>query len=376
MIPVEISRYLRGFFMKLFKYIFTPVLIGIVLFFILICVFPSITNNTFSLPYIFNRVLAPASYHDAVVKAAPSVVNVYTKSLKENSETGKVTLEPNSLGSGVIMHRKGYILTNYHVVADSQQIIVALQDGRILDAELIGVDKLTDMAVLKITADNLKVIPQNDKRVSNVGDVVLAIGNPFNVGQTVTQGIISAKGRSGLGTMGPNSNGRQDLLQTDAYVGFGNSGGALINTLGELVGINSGTYQSGNDSSSGNNIAFAVPYKLAKRIMYDLIKNGRVVRGYLGIKTIDIDPVTANLMNLGGKKGLIIQGIDPEGPAAKGGLQSGDIVIKIEEQAVINAQTAMDIIAETKPGSVIEITVLRDGVEKKLKVTVAEDLLH
>ena len=376
MIPVEISRYLRGFFMKLFKYIFTPVLIGIVLFFILICVFPSITNNTFSLPYIFNRVLAPASYHDAVVKAAPSVVNVYTKSLKENSETGKVTLEPNSLGSGVIMHRKGYILTNYHVVADSQQIIVALQDGRILDAELIGVDKLTDMAVLKITADNLKVIPQNDKRVSNVGDVVLAIGNPFNVGQTVTQGIISAKGRSGLGTMGPNSNGRQDSLQTDAYVGFGNSGGALINTLGELVGINSGTYQSGNDSSSGNNIAFAVPYKLAKRIMYDLIKNGRVVRGYLGIKTIDIDPVTANLMNLGGKKGLIIQGIDPEGPAAKGGLQSGDIVIKIEEQAVINAQTAMDIIAETKPGSVIEITVLRDGVEKKLKVTVAEDLLH
>ncbi|MBO6069893.1 MAG: outer membrane-stress sensor serine endopeptidase DegS [Succinivibrionaceae bacterium] len=362
--------------MKLFKYIFTPVLIGIVLFFILICVFPSITNNTFSLPYIFNRLLAPASYHDAVVKAAPSVVNVYTKSLKENSETGKVTLEPNSLGSGVIMHRKGYILTNYHVVADSQQIIVALQDGRILDAELIGVDKLTDMAVLKITADNLKVIPQNDKRVSNVGDVVLAIGNPFNVGQTVTQGIISAKGRSGLGTMGPNSNGRQDLLQTDAYVGFGNSGGALINTLGELVGINSGTYQSGNDSSSGNNIAFAVPYKLAKRIMYDLIKNGRVVRGYLGIKTIDIDPVTANLMNLGGKKGLIIQGIDPEGPAAKGGLQSGDIVIKIEEQAVINAQTAMDIIAETKPGSVIEITVLRDGVEKKLKVTVAEDLLH
>lgn len=221
--------------MKLFKYIFTPVLIGIVLFFILICVFPSITNNTFSLPYIFNRLLAPASYHDAVVKAAPSVVNVYTKSLKENSETGKVTLEPNSLGSGVIMHRKGYILTNYHVVADSQQIIVALQDGRILDAELIGVDKLTDMAVLKITADNLKVIPQNDKRVSNVGDVVLAIGNPFNVGQTVTQGIISAKGRSGLGTMGPNSNGRQDLLQTDAYVGFGNSGGALINTLGELV---------------------------------------------------------------------------------------------------------------------------------------------
>ena len=362
--------------MKILKYIFQPIIVGIVLFLVIICIFPSVTNNTFSLSYIFNRLLAPNSYHDAVVKAAPSVVNVYTKSLKENADTGKVSLEPNSLGSGVIMHSKGYILTNYHVVGDAQQIIVALQDGRILDAELIGFDKLTDLAVLKITADNLEAIPQNDKRISNVGDVVLAIGNPFNVGQTVTQGIISAKGRSGLGTMGPNSNGRQDLLQTDAYIGFGNSGGALINTLGELVGINSGTYQNSNDIASGSNIAFAVPYKLAKRIMYDLIKHGKVIRGYLGIKTIDIDPVTANLMNLGGKKGLIIQGIDPDGPAAKGGLQSGDIVISIEDQNVLNAQMAMDIIAETKPGSVIDMVVLRDGVEKKLKITVAEDLLH
>ena len=333
--------------MKILKYIFQPIIVGIVLFLVIICIFPSVTNNTFSLSYIFNRLLAPNSYHDAVVKAAPSVVNVYTKSLKENADTGKVSLEPNSLGSGVIMHSKGYILTNYHVVGDAQQIIVALQDGRILDAELIGFDKLTDLAVLKITADNLKAIPQNDKRISNVGDVVLAIGNPFNVGQTVTQGIISAKGR-----------------------------GALINTLGELVGINSGTYQNSNDIASGSNIAFAVPYKLAKRIMYDLIKHGKVIRGYLGIKTIDIDPVTANLMNLGGKKGLIIQGIDPDGPAAKGGLQSGDIVISIEDQNVLNAQMAMDIIAETKPGSVIDMVVLRDGVEKKLKITVAEDLLH
>lgn len=362
--------------MKILKFIFPPIIFGLIIFLLLIVCFPSLTNGAISISYIFNRLIAPGSYHDAVIKAAPSVVNVYTKSLKENKETGQVSLEPNSLGSGVIMDGRGYILTNYHVVSDAQQIIAALQDGRILDAELIGFDRLTDLAVLKIVADNLKVIPQNDRRVSNVGDIVLAIGNPFNVGQTVTQGIISAKGRSGLGTMGPNSNGRQDLLQTDAYVGFGNSGGALINTLGELVGINSGTYQSGNDTSSASNIAFAVPYKLAKRIMYELIKNGHVVRGYLGIKTIDIDPVTANLMNLGGKKGLIIQGIDPEGPAAKGGMQSGDIVITISNHTVINAQMAMDIIAETKPGTTIEIIVLRDGVEKKLNITVAEDLLH
>ncbi len=358
-----------------FKKFLKAVVWGLIAALLLVLTVPSITNGSVSLSYVLNRLVGPASYHDAVAKSAPAVVNIYTKSMTVDEKTGEMTLLPDSLGSGVIMTSQGHILTNYHVIQGAQKIIVALQDGRLFESSLIGMDKLTDLAVLKIEDDNLPVIPQNPKRVSKVGDVVLAIGNPFNVGQTVTMGIIGAKGRSGLGTMGPNSNGRQDLLQTDAYVGVGNSGGALVNTLGELVGINSGTYSTaaGQDTS---NITFAVPYALAHRIMNDLIKNGRVIRGYLGIKTVDVDAVTANLLNLGPNHGLIVQGVDPTGPASKGGLEVGDIMLTLEGVKITNAQMAMDIIAETKPGTLINIDVLRSGTSRSLQVTVAEDLLH
>ncbi len=361
--------------MKIFSYIFKGTLIGLIVSLVAIVTVPSVTNGSFSLSYIVNRLLAPASYHDAVAKAAPAVVNIYTKSNQRNSNTGQTVMQPDSLGSGVIMSSKGYILTNYHVVHGADEIIVALQDGRIINADLVASDQLTDLSVLKIEADNLPVIPQNDKRVSKVGDVVLAIGNPFNVGQTVTMGIIGAKGRSGLGTMGPNSNGRQDLLQTDAYVGVGNSGGALINTLGELVGINSGTYTNANGSEN-NNIAFAVPYALAKRIMISLVNEGRVIRGYLGIKTVDVDSVTANLLNLGPNHGLIVEKLAPSGPAEMGGIKVGDIMLTFNGEKITNAQMAMDIIAETKPGSTVKIEVLRDGVLKELEVVVDEDTIH
>ena len=361
--------------MKLFKYFANAVLLGLIVSLVMVICVPSVTNGAFSLSYIFNTLTAPASYHDAVARAAPAVVNVYTKTKQVDTNTGKSTLQPDALGSGVIMSSHGYILTNYHVIADAEEIIVALQDGRIFDAQLVASDILTDLSVLKIEAQDLPVIPQNDKRVSRVGDVVLAIGNPFNVGQSVTMGIIGAKGRSGLGTMGPNSNGRQDLLQTDAYVGVGNSGGALINTLGELVGINSGTYSNGS-SSEGNDIAFAVPYALAKRIMIDLVNKGRVVRGYLGIKTVDVDSVTANLLNLGPNHGLIVEKIAPAGPAEQGGIQVGDIMLTFNGVKITNAQMAMDIIAETAPNSSIKIEVLRDGSLRELEVTVAEDTIH
>ncbi len=361
--------------MNLLKYIAKAVLLGLFVSLLMIVCIPSVTNGAFSLSYIFNILLAPASYHDAVSRAAPAVVNVYTKINRIDTDTGKTSLQPDSLGSGVIMSAKGYILTNYHVIADAEEIIVALQDGRIFDASLVASDTLTDLSVLKIEADDLPVIPQNDNRVSKVGDVVLAIGNPFNVGQSVTMGIIGAKGRSGLGTMGPNSNGRQDLLQTDAYVGVGNSGGALINTLGELVGINSGTYSNGSNLE-GNDIAFAVPYPLAKRIMIDLVNKGRVIRGYLGIKTVDVDSVTANLLNLGPNHGLIVEKVAPAGPAEQGGILVGDIMLTLNGEKITNAQMAMDIIAETEPNSNIKIEVLREGVLRELDVTVAEDTLH
>ncbi len=361
--------------MNWLKYTAKAAALGLAVSLIMVLCVPSVTNGAFSISYILSRLTAPASYHDAVARAAPAVVNIYTKRSHTDRDTGKSVMQPDGLGSGVIMSSHGYILTNYHVISGADEIIIALQDGRIFDATLVGSDQLTDLSVLKIEADSLPVIPLNDRRVSRVGDVVLAIGNPFNVGQTVTMGVISAKGRSGLGTMGPNSNGRQDLLQTDAYVGVGNSGGALINTLGELVGINSGTYTSSSGTESSN-ITFAVPYPLARRIMVDLVNRGRVIRGYLGIKTVDVDSVTANLLNLGPNYGLIVQKVAPAGPAERGGVRSGDIMLSLNGQKITNAQMAMDVIAETPPNTAINIQVLRDGKMQELSVTVAEDTIH
>ena len=318
------------------------------------------------------RTQAPLSYAKAARLASPAVVNIYTRSFQKSNLTQTAELRPQSLGSGVIMTSSGHILTNYHVIANADQIIVALQDGRLLTGELVGTDIPTDLAVLTIKADNIPVIPQNESQAPQVGDVVLAIGNPYNVGQTITQGIISATGRIGLSTMGPDSNGRQDLLQTDAAINSGNSGGALVNTNGELVGINAASYQLNNADSSG--ISFAIPYQLAHRIMRELIARGRVSRGYVGISTVDVDPVTAKLMNLGEMRGLVIENLDPNGPGAKAGLQTGDILTKLDNKALEGVRSAMDTIAEAKPGAKVSISVLRNGKPINLVVTVEEDL--
>ncbi|GAA4498514.1 outer membrane-stress sensor serine endopeptidase DegS [Pseudaeromonas paramecii] len=316
----------------------------------------------------------PISYAAAVRLAGPAVVNIYTRSFQRSLRDGNDTeLRPKSLGSGVIMTAKGQILTNYHVIADADQIIVALQDGRILTADLVGVDVPTDLAVLSISADNLPVIPQDQKRTPEVGDVVLAIGNPYNVGQTITQGIISATGRNGLSSMGPDSNGRQDLLQTDAAINSGNSGGALVNTRGELVGINTAAYHlSSNQESYG--ISFAIPYRLARRIMTELIANGRVSRGYVGVSTVEVDPVTARLLNLGDLSGLVVENLDPNGPGAKAGLARGDVLLMIDDQPLQGVRSVMDRIAESKPGQVVRFTVLREGKRQEIPVTIEEDL--
>ncbi|MDD2841794.1 MAG: outer membrane-stress sensor serine endopeptidase DegS [Tolumonas sp.] len=316
---------------------------------------------------------APAlSYAYAASQAGPAVVNIYTRSFQHSTLNDTKELLPQSLGSGVIMSRRGYVLTNFHVISDADQIIVALQDGRILSAELVGADVPTDLAVLSITADNLPEIPQDPQLSPLVGDVVLAIGNPYNVGQTITQGIISATGRVGLSTMGPDSNGRQDLLQTDAAINSGNSGGALVNTRGELVGINAGAYHLGT-SQEGYGISFAIPYKLAKRIMDELITHGRVKRGYVGISSVQIDSVTAKLQNDQVSQGLVIENMDNNGPAVKGGLQRGDLLLQINDKPINNVRDAMDIIAEMPPGTKAKFTILRDGKQQVHTITVEED---
>ncbi|WP_421286243.1 outer membrane-stress sensor serine endopeptidase DegS [Aeromonas veronii] len=314
------------------------------------------------------------SFSYAAHRAGPAVVNIYTRSFAPN-QGNQGELRPQGLGSGVIMNQRGYVLTNYHVIADADQIIVALQDGRVFSAELVGTDQLTDLAVLYIESDNLPVIPQDPERLPEVGDVVLAIGNPYNVGQTITQGIISATGRTGLSSMGPDSNGRQDLLQTDAAINEGNSGGALVNGRGDLVGINTATYHlNGNQESYG--ISFAIPYRLAKRIMDELIANGRVIRGYLGISSVEINPIVARMMNLGDLRGLVVESLDPNGPAAKGGLQRGDVLLKINGEAISGVRSAMDKIVESRPGTKLTISVFRSGKPLEVVVTIEEDLRY
>ncbi|QIM66613.1 outer membrane-stress sensor serine endopeptidase DegS [Mannheimia granulomatis] len=299
------------------------------------------------------------SYSSAVKIASPAVVNVYNRNFSsENS-----SFEIKNLGSGVIMSSNGYILTNKHVIQDADQIVVALQNGLIsTEARLVGDDSLTDLAVLKIDAENLPTIPQNAERKVEVGDVVLAIGNPLNLGQSITQGIVSAIGRNTL-----TESGRQNFIQTDVSINQGNSGGALINSAGELIGIN--TLRLGkntNELSEGLN--FAIPINLANQIMQKIIKDGRVIRGYFGVSTDLIDAAKIQ----GYEKGVIIAGVSENGPAAKAGIQSGDLVLKIGDVEALSPSQMMEALAEMKPYSTVKVIVQRGNQLLNFDVTISE----
>jgi len=306
----------------------------------------------------------PASYNEGVRLAAPAVVNVYNRNMGDSSQN---ELQIRTLGSGVIMNDKGYILTNKHVINNADQIIVALQDGRVFDALLVGSDSLTDLAVLKIDATNLPVIPLNAKRVPRVGDVVMAIGNPFNIGQTVTQGIISATGRIGL-----SPSGRQNFLQTDASINQGNSGGALVNSLGELVGINTLSFDQSNDGATPEGIGFAIPTALATKVMGKLIRDGRVIRGYIGIAGREVSPLHGPTANVDHLQGILVNEVTPNGPAANAGIQVKDVIISVNNKPAISAIETMDQVAEVRPGSVIPVEINRNGKKISLEVTVQE----
>ena len=305
----------------------------------------------------------PFSFNPGVRRAVPAVVNVYNRSAHGNNNRGITTL-----GSGVIMNAKGYILTNKHVINNADQIIVALQDGRFFEATLVGSDAMTDLAVLKISASGLPVIPINAARIAHIGDVVMAIGNPYNLGQTVTQGIISATGRIGL-----SSSGRQNFLQTDASINQGNSGGALINSLGELMGINTLTFDKSNDGETPEGIGFAIPTALAAKIMDKLIRDGRVIRGYIGIGGREIAPLHAQ----GGGgidqiQGIVVNEVSPGGPAAAAGLQVNDVIVSVNGKPAISALETMDQVAEIRPGSIIPVEVMREDKKLTLQVTIQE----
>ena len=269
------------------------------------------------------------------------------------------------LGSGVIISNDGYILTNNHVVEQSARIQVELSDRRVLDAKLIGADEPSDLAVIKIEATSLPVVAIGDSTAMRVGDLVLAVGNPLGVGQTVTMGIVSAKGRAtGLG-----DGSYEDFLQTDAPINQGNSGGALVNTNGELVGINSQIL-----SPSGGNIGigFAVPSNMAKNVMEQLISNGRVHRGRLGVTVQGITGDLATGLGLDKAEGALVSDVTPGGAAAKAGLKRGDVILGYQGRAVVDTNAFRNEIAATKPGSTITLQVLREGKSSEMKATLEE----
>ncbi|MDO9620333.1 MAG: trypsin-like peptidase domain-containing protein [Moraxellaceae bacterium] len=315
----------------------------------------------------------PISYAPAVAKAAPAVVNIFTTQrvqVQRNpmlehpffrfyGEQMPNERSASSLGSGVIVASDGYILTNNHVVQGAESIVVALHDGREVDAKVIGTDPDTDLALLKIDLQDLPALPFNTTNMA-VGDVALAIGNPFGVGQTVTQGIISAQGRSGLGI-----NTYEDFIQTDAAINPGNSGGALIDVNGNLIGINTAIF-----SRSGGNmgIGFAIPAELAKTVMSSLISHGRVLRGWLGIE-IASSGRTANGRE---SSDVFIAGVMQGGPADKAGLRRGDQIIEVAGQSVVSANQVIRQIGALAPKARTEIIVRRDGKVRKIDVTMGE----
>ena len=319
---------------------------------------------------------AVASYHNAVAVAAQSVVNIYTtQKIEEHPYMNDPMMRryfeyhgiPNgesdnpNLGSGVIISQDGYIVTNSHVISKADNIIVMLNDGRKATAKVIGNDVESDLAVIKVDLTGLKPLGFREQS-TQVGDVVLAIGNPFGVGQTVTQGIISATGRTGLGI-----NTVEDFIQTDAAINPGNSGGALVDAYGQLVGINTAIFSRSGGSMG---IGFAIPTEIVKLVMNGIIKDGKVHRGWLGI---ELQSSMKDPTKLGDDtQGVEVMNVMPNGPAAKAGLQKGDIITAMDNKPVNDANTLIQMVARKAPNSVVNLQVMRNKAPSSVNVTLGE----
>lgn len=363
------------------RYFSWPLVTGVLVALLIILRFPEWVGlpsqdvNLQQAPQSATVIQGPISYADAVTIAAPAVVNLYTTKVV-NKSSHPLFEDPqfrrffgdnlprqrrweSSLGSAVIMSPEGYLLTNNHVTSGADQIVVALKDGRETLARVIGSDPETDLAVLKIDLKNLPAITIGSSDNLRIGDVALAIGNPFGVGQTVTMGIISATGRNQLGL-----NTYEDFIQTDAAINPGNSGGALIDANGNLTGINTAIFSK---SGGSQGIGFAIPTKLALEVMKAIIEHGQVIRGWLGI---EVQPLTEDLAESFGLKdrpGIVVAGVFRDGPAQKAGLQLGDVILGIDNEPAADGRKSMNQVARTKPGDKIDIEVMRKG--KILKLT-------
>jgi len=328
--------------------------------------------------------LPRGSYAPIVDKVAPAVVKIEVTAVTRNTAMDGLPdslrqffgnqfggmLPPQSMGprvehgvgSGVVITKDGYILTNNHVVDGAKEVKVTLTDGRAFTAKVIGRDPKTDIAVVKIDADNLPIVSLADSSKVKVGDVVLAVGNPFGVGQTVTKGIVSAKERGGMGI-----EDYENFIQTDAAINPGNSGGALVDVDGRLIGINTAILSR---SGGSQGVGFAVPSDIARSVMQSLVTYGHVTRGYLGVRIRDVTPALAEAFKVKDNAGALVSDITPDSPAEKAGFKDGDVVLEFDGKKVIDSRHLKLEVADTKPGATVPVEVLRNGEKQAMKVTV------
>jgi serine protease DegS len=347
--------------LKSLSFLLKSILIGVIISSIILLLVPDLRQGS-GLPltlFTEQDSSKKLSFNPAVNAAGPAVVNIYSQSIERSGYNRRQPIERTSLGSGVIMTSNGYILTCYHVIANAKLILVGLQDGRLEEAQIIGYDPITDLAVLNISVENLHPVPQLDDPKTLVGDVVLALGNPYNLGQTVTKGIVSRISNNEL-------NNYFDYIQTDAALNEGNSGGALVDSEGFLIGINNANFKtriSRNRVESVDGVSFAVPYNLAKKVMGEIIATGKVTRGALGFVGQQSGPSSA---------GIMVTAVGQGSPAEQGGLQIRDLILSVNDISANSIRDTLDYIADTVPGDTVTFEVNRDGTVLKLDMTVAE----
>ena len=369
---------------RTFTFVFTSIATGLAAAFLVLVFKPDFLGDPqYSSPVMnLTRQEGPLSYADAVQKTAPAVVNIFTTTLTRREAHpffsdplfrrffGEELSQPrvekrNNLGSGVIVNKNGYIITNHHVIENASEIRVVLRDGRSMAARVVGTDPETDLAVLQASGDDFPVAQLGRSQDLQIGDVVLAIGNGFGLGQTVTMGIVSALGRQSLGLTN-----YDNFIQTDAAINPGNSGGALINPYGDVIGINTAIYTK---SGGSEGVGFAIPAQLVNKVFEQIRDKGRVVRGWIGVTTTQaVTPELAQALGLGDAKGLLVAQILRNGPADKAGIKPGDVIQKVNGVAATTARVMVDLVADIQPGDDVKIELTRDGNSQTVHVEVVE----
>ncbi|MEP1448159.1 MAG: trypsin-like peptidase domain-containing protein [Paraglaciecola sp.] len=347
--------------LKTLSFFLKSILIGVIISSVILLLVPDLREGSGMPLTLFTEQESSKklSFNSAVNAAGPAVVNIYSQSIERSGYQRRQAIERTNLGSGVIMTTNGYILTCYHVIANAKLILVGLQDGRLEEAQIVGFDSITDLAVLSVSAENLHPIPQLEDPKTLVGDVVLALGNPYNLGQTVTQGIVSRINNNGL-------NNFFDYIQTDAVLNQGNSGGALVDSEGVLIGINNANFKtriSPNRVESVDGVSFALPYSVAKKVMSEIIATGKVTRGALGFVGLQGGPSNT---------GIVVTAVSQGTPAELGGLQVDDLILSVNTLPAVSIRETLDYIADTTPGSTVTLEVNRDGKILQLDMVVGE----